>query len=63
HVPSQFAVDEFEPLSNLNSANIHVESSGKPIKQEPSMGFMDYAKGAPIFHQFSSSDLTSVFDE
>ena len=62
-IPSRFAVDEFELKSNLNHGNIHVESSGMPVKQEPSMGFVDYAKGSPIFQQFSSSDLMSVFNE
>ncbi|KAK9935411.1 hypothetical protein M0R45_022514 [Rubus argutus] len=62
-IPSRFAVDEFELKSNLNHGNIHVESSGIPVKQEPSMGFVDYAKGSPIFQQFSSSDLMSVFNE
>ncbi|PRQ41052.1 putative response regulator and transcription factor RR-B-type family [Rosa chinensis] len=60
-IPSRF--DEFESQSNLNHGNIHAENIGNPVKQEPNMGFVDNAKGSPIFQQFSSSDLMSVFNE
>ncbi|XP_004297431.1 PREDICTED: uncharacterized protein LOC101293581 [Fragaria vesca subsp. vesca] len=62
-IPSRFAGDEFDLQSNLNHGSIHVENSGNPVKLEPNMGFVDNANGAPIYQQFSSSDLTSVFNE
>ncbi|XP_050372364.1 two-component response regulator ORR21 [Argentina anserina] len=62
-ISSRFAGDEFESQSNLNHGSIHVENIGNPVKQEPNMGFVDRANGAPIFQQFSSSDLTSVFND
>lgn len=62
-IPSRFAVDEYEsPMSNLNPGKVHSESNGNLVKQEPSMDFGDNAKlGTPVFRQFPSNDLMSVF--
>ncbi|GMN38424.1 hypothetical protein TIFTF001_007655 [Ficus carica] len=62
-IPSRFAVDEFEPpMNNSNHGKVHSESNGNPVKQEPSMDCSDNAKvGAPVFLQFPSNDLMSVF--
>lgn len=64
-IPSQFAVDDFESqASNLNHGKIYVENNGNPVKEEPSMNFVDNAKvGIPMLQEFSCSDFMSVFTE
>lgn len=64
-IPSRFAVDDLElPISNLNQQNSYGESSGKKMKQEPNVDFIENAKmGTSILQHFAPNDFTSVFSE
>ncbi|KVI02968.1 CheY-like superfamily [Cynara cardunculus var. scolymus] len=61
-IPSRFAVYEAEPpIRNVN----HEDSSGRRVKQEPSIEFLETSKagGIPITHRISQNDLMSVFSD
>ncbi|KAL2545851.1 Two-component response regulator ORR21 [Forsythia ovata] len=63
-IPSRFAVDKQELLSNMNREKFYIENNGNIVKQEPNMDLTENVKvGIPIWQHFPTNDLMGVYSD